>query len=76
MALNRALDEVHSRIAAARELTRVLDGLDDQPPPDARTVRTALAECRDVLSFFDTRAANSDAGGVRRDRRTDAPRAN
>ena len=76
VALNRALDEVHSRIAAARELTRVLDGLDDQPLPDAHAVHTALVECRDVLSFFDTRAANSAAGGVQRDRRTDAPRAN
>ena len=75
VALNRALEEVQSRIAEARELTRVLDGLDDQPPPDEQSVRTALAECRDVLSWFDTRAANSDAGGVQGDRRSDVSRA-
>ena len=77
-ALNRALEEVQGRIREARDLTRVLDRLDDQPVPDPEALRGALAECRDVLSWFDRQgmadggpAANSDAGGIRRDRRTD-----
>ena len=78
VALNRALEEVQGRIRDAQRLTRVLDGLEDQPPPDAATVREALVGCRDVLSWFDAssaggRAANSDAGGVRRDRHADRP---
>ena len=82
VALNRALEEVQGRIAKARELTRVLDGLDDQPLPEPETLREALVECRDVLGWFDrhaasggddstSKAANSDAGGIRRDRYTD-----
>ena len=85
VALNRALEEVQGRIHEAQALTRVLDELDEQPAPDEATVRAALADCRDVLAWFDGRspatgalgdaprggAANSDAGGVRRDRWTD-----
>mgnify|MGYP006924538458 CR=1 FL=1 len=82
IALNRALEEVQGRIAKARELTRVLDGLEDQPLPEPEKVRDALAECRDVLGWFDRhsaangalageRSANSAAGGIRRDRRAD-----
>ena len=92
VALNRALEEVQGRIREARELTAVLDTLEDQPLPDADTVRDALADCRDVLSWFDRHgeadaraadgavpdasreAANSEAGGIRRDRRGDRPR--
>ena len=84
VALNRALEEVQARVARARELTRVLDERDDQPPPEAEALRGALAECREVLGWFDRdaaaraaagEAANSAAGGVRRDRRADrAPR--
>jgi len=81
VALNRALEEVQGRIREARELTEVLDTLDDQPSPDPDTVRTALADCRDVLSWFDRQgaaaggeAANSAAGGVRRDRQSDRER--
>lgn len=83
VALNRALEEVQGRIKEAQRLTRVLDSLDEQPAPDTETVRTALADCRDVLSWFDKnpivapipdagdRAANSEAGGARRDRHSD-----
>ena len=73
VALNRALEEVQARIEQARKLTQVIEGLERQPAPDERTARRALAECHEVLSYFDTRpAANSAAGGIRRDRRSDA----
>jgi len=83
VALNRALEEMQSRIHEAQQLTRVLDKLDEQPAPDDDTVRNALEECRDVLSWFNERpvgpvdgsqdsAANSGSGGVRRDRWNDS----
>ena len=59
VALNRALEQVNGKISEARELTKVLDTLDDQPSPDEKTATKALEECREVLKFFD---ANSDAG--------------
>lgn len=59
-ALNRALDQVHDKISTARELTRVIEGLDDQPKPDDNTVVAALSECRDVLSYFDKKPAMND----------------
>ena len=62
-ALNRALEQIESRIGEARQLTRVMETLDDQPPPDDQQVRQALVECRDVLSYFDNTpvAGNDDA---------------
>ncbi len=51
--LNRALEQVHAKISSARELTRVIEQLEDQPEPDDAAVRKALNECRDVLSYFD-----------------------
>lgn len=62
-ALNRALDQVHGKIKDARELTRVLESLEDQPTPDDKSVRQALTECRDVLSYFDSKevAGNDDS---------------
>ena len=61
-ALNRALEQIESRIGEARQLTRVMETLDDQPPPDDQQVRQALVECRDVLSYFDNTpiAGNDD----------------
>lgn len=53
-ALNRALEEVQDRIQSAREQTRILETLDGQPEPDSEAVRSALLNCRDVLSYFDT----------------------
>lgn len=58
-ALNRALEQIHSKISDARDLTRVLDTLENQPAPDDQTVRQAMSECRDVLSYFDK---DTDAG--------------
>lgn len=58
-ALNRALDQVHGKISEARALTKVMETLDDQPPPDDVQVRQAMLQCRDVLSYFD---ASSTAG--------------
>jgi len=52
-ALNRALEQVHAKINDARELTRVIEKLDDQPEPDEAAVRKALSECSEVLSYFD-----------------------
>ena len=65
VALNRALEQIHSKISEARTLTKVLDELDDQPMPDESKVREAMQECRDVLKFFDpsTKAENDDTNG-------------
>ena len=60
-ALNRALEQVQSKIGEARALTRVLDTLENQPPPEDAQVRQAMIECRDVLSFFDGTVAGNDA---------------
>lgn len=59
-ALNRALEQVHGKISEARDLTRVLDAQDEQPRPDDESVRQALSDCRDVLSYFDNKAAGND----------------
>lgn len=62
VALNRALEKVNSKIGEARELTKVLDTLDDQPLPDDKTVLKAMEDCRDVLKYFDAdSAAGNDA---------------
>lgn len=62
-ALNRALEQVQSRISEARALTRVVDTLDNQPPPEEQDVKQAMKACRDVLSYFDTdgAAGNEDS---------------
>lgn len=54
IALNRALEQVNGKISEARQLTKVLDTLDDQPLPDNKAVLKAMQECRDVLKYFDT----------------------
>ncbi len=59
-ALNRALEQVHGKITEARELTSVLDTLDEQPEPDDERVRQAFIDCRDVLSYFDNKTAGND----------------
>jgi len=51
-ALNRALEQIQSKIEQARQETRILDMLEQQPRPDAVEVEQALANCRDVLNFF------------------------
>jgi methyl-accepting chemotaxis protein len=61
-ALNRAMEQVQSKIGEARALTRVLDTLENQPPPEDAQVRKAMVECRDVLSYFDgAKAGNEDS---------------
>ena len=69
VALNRALDQVDGKITEARELTKVLDNLQDQPNPEDSDIRQALVECREVLTYFDgdSRAKNEsfkDAAGT------------
>ncbi len=59
-ALNRALEQVQSKIGEARDLTRILDSLDDQPAPDDDTLLRAMSDCRDVLSYFDKGVAGND----------------
>ncbi|MFK8080834.1 MAG: HAMP domain-containing protein [Granulosicoccus sp.] len=59
-ALNRALEQIHGKISEARELTRVIESLDDQPVPDEKTVLKAMTECREVLSYFDNTKAEND----------------
>ncbi len=51
-ALNRALEQVQSKVEEARQETRILDTLDQQPEPSPEEVEQALANCRDVLNFF------------------------
>lgn len=63
-ALNRALEQVQSKISEARSLTRVLETLENQPAPDEQTVRSALVECRDVLSYFDKSTAAGNEGSM------------
>lgn len=52
-ALNRALEQIHGKIEEARQQTRIVDSLEQQPRPDAEQIEQALINCRDVLGFFD-----------------------
>ena len=52
-ALNRALEKIQSKVEEARQETRILDTLEQQPAPDAQEIEQALVNCRDVLNFFD-----------------------
>lgn len=51
-ALNRALETIQSKVEEARQETRILETLEQQPRPDAQEVEQALTNCRDVLNFF------------------------
>jgi len=51
-ALNRALEQIQSKVEEARQETRILDTLEQQPRPDAQEVEQALSNCRNVLNFF------------------------
>ena len=68
VALNRALEQVHSKISEARSLTRVLETLENQPAPDEEAVRNALVECRDVLSYFDKSTEADNEASIRKTR--------
>lgn len=57
-ALNRAVETVQLKIEAVRRETEVLDTLDQQRAVDAEVVQDALANCRNVLSFFDHKKSN------------------
>lgn len=61
-ALNRALEQVNGKIKEAVELSRVIDTREGQPPPDDKSVRQALTQCRDVLKFFDAQEAAGNDG--------------
>lgn len=52
-ALNRALERIHSKIDEALTLTKVIETLEDQPPPDEATVRDAMSRANEALRFFD-----------------------
>jgi len=52
-ALNRALEKMQGKIEEARQETRILDTLEQQPKPDSEEIEQALINCRDVLNFFD-----------------------
>ena len=60
IALNRAMNQVNSKIKEAKELTKVLDSLEDQPEPDREAVIQAMTECREVLSFFTVKASDEE----------------
>lgn len=51
-ALNKALEQIQGKVDEARNETRILDNLDQQPQLSAQEVEQALANCRDALSFF------------------------
>jgi len=51
-ALNRAVEQIQVKIEAARQETRILDTLDQQPKPNAEELENALTNCRDALNFF------------------------
>jgi len=51
-ALNKALEQIQSKVDQARNETSILDNLDQQPQLSAQEVEQALANCRDALSFF------------------------
>ena len=59
-ALNRALEKVNSKVQDARELSRLVETLDNQPRPDDKAVRDALTGCNEVLRFFDSEEAASN----------------
>lgn len=53
VALNRALEQVQSKISEAQAITREVASLDQQPAPDQESVREAIVRCHNVLSYFD-----------------------
>jgi len=53
--LNRALEQIQSKVEQARQPIRILDNLEQQPRPDAREIEQALIKCRDALDYFDKR---------------------
>jgi len=52
-ALNRALEQIQGKVEQAREQTRILDTLEQQPRPDVKEIEQALINCRDALDYFD-----------------------
>ncbi len=59
-ALNRALERIHAKIEEARQETRILDSLEQQPRPDAQQIEQALINCRNALIFFDKETVVND----------------
>ncbi len=59
-ALNKALEQIQTKIDQARDETRILDNLDQQPQLSAQEVEQALANCRDALSFFNQGKVSDD----------------
>jgi len=59
-ALNKALEQIQSKVDKARNETRILDNLDQQPQLSAQEVEQALANCRDALSFFNQGKVSDD----------------
>jgi len=52
-ALNGALEQIQVKINSAREETRILDELEQQPAPDPAELQRALLNCRMALNYFD-----------------------
>lgn len=52
-ALNSALEQIQRHIEKAREETRLLDEMDQQPAPDSAELQKALRNCRAALNYFD-----------------------
>jgi len=59
-ALNRALEQIQGKIEQARQQTRILDTLEQQPRPDAKEIEQALINCRDALGYFDKGSVTND----------------
>lgn len=52
-ALNRATETIQEKIEEAQQSTRIAESLDQQPTPNSDEVAQALANCHNVLSFFE-----------------------
>lgn len=59
-ALNRALEQIQGKVEEARQQTRILDSLEQQPRPDAKAIEQALINCREVLDYFDKGSVAKD----------------
>lgn len=71
-ALNRALEQIEEKISVARAETLILEHLESQPDPDPQSVRQALINCRDVLSYFDSLPPEHQGSNAENDPTSDA----
>ncbi len=61
-ALNRAMEQVQSKVHLAKEQARLGGEIENQPTPDADEIRRALQNCHQALSYFHTDGPHTDGG--------------